>query len=1285
MPTAPLTHEDTKHLLADALNMHIPKAFYTSYSGPRGNPKPMCPSSNADLRLIDEHISTEHVLQRVIHAPELTSDIQNLLDESIRTFAEQGHLFPGMTSSTSSPPSGDRTSGSPKPLKMPQPKPRDLECLEDIGNIYLTSIGRAALHIAPTLCLHPKNKTWNPMRFIHHDYDLSSFLLWLTLRVPAYNSEEEGATGSDIHDNIAGKFEGVVNEDEELSVIVVLPPTRLAEQFLDGAVVEEEKAFRWRLPSGVEGANELTEEFVRTYMGGSSRYPCDGSNSFGEKYWSKYQHEWEARGKTKAVQYKTELLRDLLIQRIWAKMVSIDATFCVINGGTKERIGIRHRESKSLFLSDIIEPSVEGYGGIHIGLYCMILKDAMERASRLREQDEDDLIVDAINCNSSAQKSSEDQFDEEVFNQALASKRILNLRFNVDTLRSNTPTSFLRISKSLTPHGQFPLSPQKLFDPSKRKWKSRHTENDVVEFVAQEWLGEGSTGSAYRGTAVLVIQSDQNSEEIGRRVVARGLVVKVSHRRQDSAACLRQEFDVYQKLAINGVRDGILGVHGLFQDPGSDGYALLMEDGDIDLKQREYERIPTGICGQVTMSDEEYHFLLAVVLSFNRIGLRHRDISPSNIFINNKGELFVADFSLSYWTDVSPTVQTRPSSNTGLQLRDEHISPDLVLKRVIRAPDMVSDLHNALEEALREFSTNGHLFPGMADGAEPPSFLPHQPQPKHLQRDDSLEEVSNLYLDSIGYAASQVAPALFLHPEHKAWNPMKMILSSYENAGIWTPFERYTTLCLPRYEQNATDGLPSHDEIAKKFKGVGSELAVLYVLPPIELAERFLDGAVGETKHFRWKFPAGVVGEKEINEEFVRTYMGGPSRIRRDYKNSFGERYWDKYRYVWEARTEPDYAQSEEDLLRDRLLQRLWAKMVSIDATFSIISCGTKERVAVRHRTSNSLFLSDVIDPESVEEYGGIHIGLYCMILKDALGRASHLKEEAENALTVDAIKPSAYVENSQNQQDHLDDEAFNEALASKRILNLRFNFGTLRSQTPTSFLRITKSLTPSEMFDNHPTHFDTSNSKWRTIHTQVDIVEFVAQKWLGYGNTGSAYRGTAVLWIKAEESEALKTVSRKLVLKVSHRDKDCRANLKSEASVYQKLAAEGIRDGILGVHGPFKAPKNYGYALLMQDGGISLQLREHRRTRTSCEQVKMSDEEYYFLLGVLMSFKRIGLRHCDINPVNILTNSKGALFVADFSILDWKGVHLRQDIKNLWDIYNKTFKYGKYGFKEKT
>jgi hypothetical protein len=61
-----------------------------------------------------------------------------------------------------------------------------------------------------------------------------------------------------------------------------------------------------------------------------------------------------------------------------------------------------------------------------------------------------------------------------------------------------------------------------------------------------------------------------------------------------------------------------------------------------------------------------------------------------------------------------------------------------------------------------------------------------------------------------------------------------------------------------------------------------------------------------------------------------------------------------------------------------------------------VFSCGSLERIAVRHRASRSLFVSDLIDVSHCTEpkYGALHLNLYMAIVQDARDRVMQAQEK---------------------------------------------------------------------------------------------------------------------------------------------------------------------------------------------------------------------------------------------------------------------------------------------------
>jgi hypothetical protein len=72
----------------------------------------------------------------------------------------------------------------------------------------------------------------------------------------------------------------------------------------------------------------------------------------------------------------------------WTEAVVEDATFIIFSAGNEEYIGIRDRESQTLYLSGVIKPSQQAdpnYGKIHVGLCIVAYDDAVDRVQKLSE------------------------------------------------------------------------------------------------------------------------------------------------------------------------------------------------------------------------------------------------------------------------------------------------------------------------------------------------------------------------------------------------------------------------------------------------------------------------------------------------------------------------------------------------------------------------------------------------------------------------------------------------------------------------------------------------------------------------------------------------------------------------------------------------------------------------------------------------------------------------------------------------------------------------------------
>ncbi|KAG6835376.1 hypothetical protein H0H93_002040 [Arthromyces matolae] len=108
-------------------------------------------------------------------------------------------------------------------------------------------------------------------------------------------------------------------------------------------------------------------------------------------------------------------------------------------------------------------------------------------------------------------------------------------------------------------------------------------------------------------------------------------------------------------------------------------------------------------------------------------------------------------------------------------------------------------------------------------------------------------------------------------------------------------------------------------------------------------------------------------------------------------KSAPGERKW------WVISTfSPSESVTTDEEIAMSILHRAWAHAVEMDATFIVLHCGTYERIAFRHRSSQTLVLSSLINVANCSDpgYAAIHFGLFTSILADVLDRAAQIEEK---------------------------------------------------------------------------------------------------------------------------------------------------------------------------------------------------------------------------------------------------------------------------------------------------
>ncbi|TFK66626.1 hypothetical protein BDN72DRAFT_859765 [Pluteus cervinus] len=352
-----------------------------------------------------------------------------------------------------------------------------------------------------------------------------------------------------------------------------------------------------------------------------------------------------------------------LAHHAWRLAVSQDTTVIVFNCGNHERIGIRHRGSRTLYISDMIDITQPGYDGRRRGCLKSLPKVSVpddelsngkinqEATSKgeeivmpvLRRSKRQKMNALRDEARGSSELSKQDSQEsttrlyceyELIFLQILwkemSRRSLVLLRMTGNGLNSSYPASCIRTGEPLSPSN--PTPPVAALPT----WKASYQSSEYFVLTLYSNCGAGATGQVYAADLQITLPTGRKS--------SRGVAAKLSifPKGRDQ---LRHEYSIYKCLWGRGVKR-IPEIYGLFEDLDNQATILVMERVAFTFRQREPRTTENqGLLKEVTQAEKVA--CITIVDIIHRAGIIHRDLRPENLAFGQDGKPMVIDFDVA--------------------------------------------------------------------------------------------------------------------------------------------------------------------------------------------------------------------------------------------------------------------------------------------------------------------------------------------------------------------------------------------------------------------------------------------------------------------------------------------------------------------------------------------------------------------------------------------------------------------------------------------------------------
>ncbi|KIM42823.1 hypothetical protein M413DRAFT_26808 [Hebeloma cylindrosporum] len=639
-------------------------------------------------------------------------------------------------------------------------------------------------------------------------------------------------------------------------------------------------------------------------------------------------------------------------------------------------------------------------------------------------------------------------------------------------------------------------------------------------------------------------------------------------------------------------------------------------------------------------------------------------------------------FAFSYPAEISqgprPSLPLLPPRASPIAFYDRHIASNLVLKQVIYLPSLVQGISKAGDELIATFLGAGHNL------NYPEGFVLHEWDDCPVPFDDA-HSVNSYYSRRIANVCIMFGSIFHFHPDCQSWSTLLSIRKTTNDGKPRFLGESWLKVRDKILEEDLQFSDDSETEFldgvgqgtTDKVRDIGRRyprFATWEMFAMTDVGISLVKNATPTTTDFSWEF-SRTLGSRTVSyspvppdtivaSQFIPALKTKRSRaptkvVVTDCKKQPVTK--------TSASIRPSNAGTslkQRGLYRPEpryYLQHAWAKAVVHDSTFIMLHCGRYERIGIRHRASQTLYLSGLIDTVNNRNprYRKLQVALCSSIIQDLLERyelatapmktGGSKRPAANEPLDVripkrrKAASPDCTV--SEQPPAHYGSyDKITKALGRKMLGLVSLRYGPYCSPTPASFIRIGSSCAPS--LQPKPPRIRKLKAKYQTH----EYFTLMLGPPLGDGATGIVHPAALEIQVKYDTGMISTLRRNDLVVKLAFEEEQ-KTRMQHEFTVYAHLAKKNVTGVPIVHHGLFNDPDSGTLALLMDNVGQNLREREEERTGEQFpKQVSTTKEERRAFVAVMKSIHKAGIKHMDIRADNLVIHPEsGKVAIIDF------------------------------------